>query len=580
MDPVSELPDFHIPNQRNTTRRDFLKTSLVTSVAATTVGVAAAGENSAAMPWATTDPETGRPSVIRVTNAGSAPPLRKPWQNCIAVDLPATLLRADLQSHLAKLQRDIGYRHIRTYGFFHDEMAIVARRKDGSLAFRWDQVDKALDALLQIGLRPFVNLSPMPVALASGVTTVFDRVNATPPRDYGEWGQLVGAFARHCLDRYGLDEIAQWYYEVWNEPNINFWTGTQEDYWKLYDVSAAALKAVSPRLRVGGPVTARCAWIAEMISHCSLKDVPLDFISTHIYPQDEWVVYPGLKGSPYKPGMFVPDMVRNVRQSVRRSAMPDLEVHMTEWDSVVPLPDGQLLWDKNPNSADNVSAAATACDLALAADEACDSFCWWTASNIVEQGGLPQSEFCGAWGLLTSSGLPKATFNAFCFLNRLRGGRLEVQHEALAPGCGLVATSEGESLQVLLWHRDLSAYGVGEQQPWSGVLEMPWTESAKPVLVQERITAGAGSCYETWQSLGGPQNLSPVERQLLEVHAAPEARLFQPEAQNSRVTHGFQLAPGEVLYLELRPQGAVALPNGPLRQELAGWYAARREKSK
>ncbi len=556
MEFVSKMTDPEFPSQSNTTRRDFLKTSLVTSVAAAAVGVAAAGQETAALP----NSETERPSLITVTNTSSAR-LRKPWQNCIAVDLPATLLRSDLQSHLAKLQRHIGYRHIRTYGFFHDEMAIVARREDGSLAFRWNQADKALDALLQIGLRPFVNLSPMPVALASGATTVFDSVNATPPRDYAEWGQLMGAFARHCQDRYGLDEIAQWYFEVWNEPNINFWTGTQADYWKLYDVSAAALKAVSPRLRVGGPVTARCAWVGEMISHCSRNGVALDFISTHIYPQDEWVLYPGLRGSPYKPGRFVPDMVRGVRETVRRSAMPELEVHLTEWGSVVPLPDGQLLWDQNPNSADNLSAAATACDLALAVDDDCDSFCWWTASDIVEQGGMPQSEFCGTWGLLTSGGLPKATLNAFSLLNRLRGGRLELRYEALAPGRCLVATAEGHNLQVLLWYRDLSVYGIASQDPWTGILEMPWNESAKPVLAQERITAGTGSCYETWLSLGSPQNLSPAEHHLLEAHAVPEARLFLPDVQSERVSHSFRLVPGEVIYLELRPQGAGALPS-------------------
>ena len=389
----------------------------------------------------------------------------------------------------------------------------------------------------------------------------------------------MGAFARHCLDRYGLDEIAQWYYEVWNEPNINFWTGSQEDYWKLYDASATALKAVSPRLRVGGPVTARCAWVGEMISHCASHGVPLDFISTHIYPQDEWVVYPDLKGSPYQPGRYVPDIVREVRQTIRRSAMPDLEVHMTEWSTIEPLPGGQLAWDENP-SVENLSAAATICDLAMAVDEDCEVFCWWEASDVFEENGMPQSEFSNTYGLLTLNGLPKATFNAFDFLNRLRGGRLEVRHDALPPGCGLVATAEGESRQVLLWHRNLSVYGVRAQQPWAGALELPWTDSAKPVLLQERITAGAGSCYETWQSLGTPQNLSPTERHLLEVHADPEARLFQPEAQNGRVRHEFRLAPGEVLYCELRPQGVVALPKAPLRQELAAWYAARREKSK
>jgi xylan 1,4-beta-xylosidase len=557
-------------------RRDFLKTSLATSVAAAAAGVAAEGQETTAP----LNSQTVHSSLIAVTGTAPSAPLRKPWKNAIEVDVPLLLLREDLQSHLAILQRSIGYRYCRTYAIFQDEMAVVARRKDGSLAFRWAQVDKVLDALQRLHLRPFVNLSQMPVALASGTTTIFDwELNVTPPRDYAEWGQLVGAFARHCQDRYGLDEIAQWYYEVWNEPNINFWTGTQQDYWKLYDVSAAALKAVSPRLRVGGPVTAHAAWIPELISHCSTKGVPLDFISTHIYPQDEFVEYPGLRGSPHKPGMFVPDIVRNVRETVRRSALPNLEIHWTEWNSLIPLPDGTIAWNNNP-CLDDMAAAATVCDLATAVDGDCETFCWWEASDVVGQGGIPQSEFSGTYGLLTLNGLPKATLNAFSFLNRLRGGRLDVRHEALAPGRGLVATAEGQSRQILLWHRDLSAYGVAKQQPWAGVLEVPWTESVKPVLVQEKITAGAGSCYETWLSLGTPQTLSPIEHELLKAHAMPEARLFRPEAQNGRVTHDFRLAAGEVLYLELRPEGAVALPNGPLNLELEAWYAARREKSK
>jgi xylan 1,4-beta-xylosidase len=258
--------------------------------------------------------------------------------------------------------------------------------------------------------------------------------------------------------------------------------------------------------------------------------------------------------------------------------MPDLEVHITEWSSIEPLPGGQLAWDENP-SVENLSAAATICDLSMAVDEDCEVFCWWEASDVFEENGMPQSEFSNTYGLLSLNGLRKATFNAFDFLNRLRGGRLEVRCEALPPGCGLVATAEGESLQVLLWHRVLSAYGVGAQQSWTGMLELPWTDSAKPVLLQERIAVGAGSCYETWKALGTPQNLSPTECDLLEAHSAPEARVFKPEAQKSRVSHEFRLVPGEVLYCELRPQGAVALPKAPLRQELAAWYASR-QKSK
>lgn len=199
------------------------------------------GEDAAAKP----ELKAESPSIVTVTNEKPSAPLRKPWKNAIAMGYAPLLLRDDLQRHLAVLQREIRFRYCRFHGIFHDDMAVVSRRQDGSLAFRWAQVDKVLDALQRLGLRPRVEFSSMPVALASGAATIFDwEFDTTPPRDHAEWGQLVGAFIRHCLDRYGLDEIAQWYFEVWNEPNIDFWTGSQNDYWRLYDVSAAALKAV------------------------------------------------------------------------------------------------------------------------------------------------------------------------------------------------------------------------------------------------------------------------------------------------------------------------------------------------
>jgi len=206
MSSVSKFADPELPGQNNTSRREFLKTSLVTSVAATAVGMAAMGESTSA----NAESDAKNVSIITVTGAQAAPPLRKPWKSAIATGYAPLLLREDLQNHLEILQRDIGYRYCRFHGMFNDDMAVVARRKDGSLAFRWAQVDKVLDALQRLGLRPRVELSSMPVALASGTTTIDDwQWNVTPPRDYAEWGQLVGAFARHCLDRYGLDEIAQ-----------------------------------------------------------------------------------------------------------------------------------------------------------------------------------------------------------------------------------------------------------------------------------------------------------------------------------------------------------------------------------
>src|ERR1035437_10330692 len=109
-------------------RRDFLKKSLVASVAATAVGVATAGEDAPAASSATPGMKTESLSLISVTNAKPSAPLGKPWKNAIAVGRAYELLRDDVQSDLAMLQRTIGYRYCRFHGLFHDEMAVVARR--------------------------------------------------------------------------------------------------------------------------------------------------------------------------------------------------------------------------------------------------------------------------------------------------------------------------------------------------------------------------------------------------------------------------------------------------------------------
>ena len=96
------------------------------------------------------------------------------------------------------------------------------------------------------------------------------------------------AFAQHLVERYGIDEVSQWYFEVWNEPNIDFWAGDpkQATYFDLYDHTARALKAVNSRIRVGGPATAAAHWVPEFLNHAAEQHVPVDFVSTHGYADD------------------------------------------------------------------------------------------------------------------------------------------------------------------------------------------------------------------------------------------------------------------------------------------------------
>src|SRR5262249_40686022 len=113
------------------------------------------------------------------------------------------------------------------------------------------------------------------------------RANVTPPRDPKAWGELVRRLVVHWGERYGLEEVRQWYFEVWNEPNLNaFWTGSQRQYFELYRESALAIKAWDAGLRVGGPATAKNEWIDAFLDFCEREGLPVDFVSTHHYPND------------------------------------------------------------------------------------------------------------------------------------------------------------------------------------------------------------------------------------------------------------------------------------------------------
>ncbi len=183
-------------------------------------------------------------------------------------------------------RQDLGITAVRAHAILHDDNNVVTRAEDGTLAYDFTIVDELYDELQSIGLDPVVELGFMPRALARDPEkTVFTyRGIVSPPRDWAEWHDLVGALARHLVDRYGVDEVARWGFEVWNEPNLEvFWTGSQVEYFRLYDEAARAIKAVDARLRVGGPSTAAAEWLEALALYAEKEGLPLELATTHTY---------------------------------------------------------------------------------------------------------------------------------------------------------------------------------------------------------------------------------------------------------------------------------------------------------
>ena len=518
--------------------------------------------------------------MLQIDPSVSLPPFSQPWSKSIAVGRGYELLRADLLEHLRGAVKVMGYRYCRFHGIFHDDVAVVRRRPDGSLAFQWHQLDKIYDALLEMGVRPIVELNSMPAALASGTQKIFAwGANVTPPRDFNEWGQLVAAFTSHMVERYGLDEVAQWYFEVWNEPNLSgFWSGTQAQYWELYEVSARAVKAVSPRLRTGGPATSKANWIGEFIDHCVDHHIPLDFISTHLYPQDVFNRTADEAKSEEEGGEFFIRKVREVQEKVRKSRRPDLEIHWTEWNTLYAHEEKDLSWVSN-SAVDRLDGAALIARVTTALDSASDTFCYWTVSDVFEECGMPHSPFSGTYGLKNIHGIPKASYRAFELLKQLRGERLGVAGVENPEGRrGAVATHENGVIRVLLWNHETDP--AKAQSVWNETVRVPWSESPTVRIIETAIRAGAGSMYETWKAMGSPHNLTRAETHLLEAHSQPAMRLRDGAVNEGALSLDVALGAGEVLLLEIAQPGPVALSKGGEAAELAKWNEAMNAASR
>ena len=259
---------------------------------------------------------------LRQTNG----PLDTMFKFCVGAGRANEGLRADWQRQLTYAHREFGFKYIRMHGLFTDDMGVYREDSRGNPEYNWQYIDELYDFLESIGMKPFVELSFMPNALASGRKTIFWwRGNVTPPRDMKKWADFIRAFVLHEQERYSDAEVRTWYFEVWNEPNLSgFFSGTQQQYFDLYAATARAIKSVSPGYKVGGPATAGCAWVPEFIHFCDTNHAPVDFISTHTYGVESgFLDEHGDTGTvlSQNPNSIIGD-VKSVRQQIAKSAMP------------------------------------------------------------------------------------------------------------------------------------------------------------------------------------------------------------------------------------------------------------------
>jgi xylan 1,4-beta-xylosidase len=346
------------------------------------------------------------------------------WEQMFGSGRAALALRADYRRDMRMVRQITGFSYVRSHGILDEDVGVFTLNKQGQPVYNFSYVDQIYDGLLELGVKPYVELSFMPPDLDShpdAAKPFFYKLRASPPKSYAMWDDLIKAFARHLVERYGIDEVSSWYFEVWNEPDIAFWNGTpaQATYFKLYDHTARALKSVSPRLRVGGPSTSAVAWIPDFLRHVHQQQVPVDFVSTHAY------------------GNVCPDVAK-VHKQIAESPFPKLPFILSEFNAAA---------FNRPDITDSVYMGPYLAKTIHDCDGLVDLMSFWSFSDVFEEQGVVKTPFYGGFGLVTERGIPKPSFNAFAMLHRLGDTRLP---DSAGP---VLATRRADgSLVLALWN--------------------------------------------------------------------------------------------------------------------------------
>lgn len=510
---------------------------------------------------------------IDIRRSAPTTPTDFSWQEGMGNCHAYLLHRTDVLEHIKLAHDELGIKRIRCHGVLDDDMLSVQRMGDCRMfasvpgknkirEINFRQIGHVYDNLLSVGVRPFVELSFMPSALAGGrkLGLRYDP-NITMPKSLEEWGAYIEKLIRFLIGRYGREEVEQWPFEVWNEPDLScFFAGSQKDYFRLYEATVNAIKRVDEHLRVGGPSTSACKWIPEFLTFCKQNHVPCDFVSTHHYPGDAF-------------GNFI--SLANVRQmfSASQRAVKERRKLSEAMTDMFFLPDDAKRWDKGTlarmdkaakaqcgdkpllitewNSMavfgspvhDEKYSAAFAVKTCLDLDNTLAAYMFWCCSDLFEEQFMLPRPFVGSFGIVSNDGIPKPNFWGFKMLSGLYSERLRLPETG---GVDMGAFTDGENVQILMTPQSGDYY---ENKKYDVSLSLDFAASCVTV---QRIDDDHCNPKKLWQEMGSPDNLTRA--QVLEIsektRLTEETLSFNTEGERTELS--VSLSTNDVYLINVR----------------------------
>jgi len=424
--------------------------------------------------------------------------------------------------------------------------------ENGNPVYDWTTIDKIFDTYIERGMKPLVEIGFMPKALSSKPEPyqhswphgeIFTGW-AYPPNDYNKWAKLIYQWVLHSVERYGQEEVETWYWEPWNEPNIGYWQGTTEEFLKLYDYSADAVKRALPTAIVGGPHVTGPNWeVSEKFlktfldhclrgkNYCTVKiGSPLDFIGFHA------------KGSPkivdghiqMNLGAQMRDISRGFEIVASYPELKHLPIIIGESDpegcAACSMEDHPENAYRNGTMYSSYTASAFARKFALA-----DHFSINFKGAVTWAFEFENRPWFNGYRDLATNGVDKPVLNIFRMFGMMRGNRVEVSgdlaYDFLAvrdssvrgekPDVNALAAADSSTTTVMVWNYhddDITGNVVPVELMIKGL-------HGKRVLMHHyRVDNNNSNSYEVWKKIGSPQN--PTPQQYAELEKAGQLQLL------------------------------------------------------
>lgn len=482
------------------------------------------------------------------------------------------LLFEDVRGMLRKMQSEMPFSYVKFHGILSDDMMLYDELPGGKPVLSFVMLDKVLDFLLSLRLKPIMQLSFMPGALASdpSKTSFYMQYNTSPPKDMEKWRHLIRELTLHCIRRYGAEEVLSWPFCVWNEPDTPcdmFGFEKKESFFTFYKDTYDTVKAINADIRFGSPSLLflpedSMNWYGPFFDFCHENGCIPDFINLHYYADDLELLSHSNMSVRQKNKLCMDEnalahFLDAYDANAGRYHIEGIPVYMTEWNLTV-----------NHRNLIN-DTCFKACYVAKNILENYDrlqSFGYWSLTDLLGEMQPDEQLFHGGLGLFTVNGIPKGQYHVLKMLHSLGS-------DFLGSGDGWFAakTADTGEIQVMLYNythynmlfstgelfdvtstdRYTSFSGMGACQVHLRLCGLP---ADQYLVTQVFVNREAGSAYDIWLKEGATEPLLPAQSELLYHHSQPGVHAHIAEPTDGELELRQLLAPLEVRLVQLRPR--------------------------